>query len=138
MSERQWQSRKSSGKEINFKFEKEGEELEAYYVGTLEGQGSEKNSSIHTFKKENGEEIVMWGSAVMDDQLSKVEFGGYVLIKYLGKQKTKSGGKQYHNFEVFEDTSAAKVETEQPIAKKETAKTSVDTSKEEEDDDLPF
>ena len=136
-TERQWASKKSSGKEINFKFEEAGQELEAYYVGTLENQGSEKNSSIHTFKKENGEEVVMWGSFVMDDQLAKTEFGSFILIKYLGKEKSKKGGKQYHNFEVFVDESAEKIEAPAAAVKKESAPVT-STQEEEEEDDLPF
>lgn len=142
-TERQWASRKGSGKEVNFKFEQEGQELEGYYVGCLENQGSEGKSTIHTFKKEDGEEVSIWGSAVIDDQLSKVEFGGYVLIKYLGLKKAKTGGRSYHDFEVFEDTSAPKVESEAPVVSgskpaASSKKQPVAVEEEEDEDDLPF
>jgi len=102
--ERQWQSAKAES--VNHKWETVGQEIEGYLVDVKEEQGQQKNSTVFTLKTDSNEKISFWGSKVLDDQMSKVEIGVYVKIKYLGKTKpTKSSMQPYHNFEVFFDDS---------------------------------
>jgi len=96
-----WTSKKSSGKEVNFKFEKEDDTLEGHFMGSLHDVGSKGNSSIHTFKKEDGSEVNIWGSFVLDDQLSGVAPGSLTRVVYQGLKKSKKGGNNYHDFEVL-------------------------------------
>lgn len=100
-----WTSKKSSGKEVNFKFEKEGESLVGHFMGSIHDVGTKKNSSIHTIKKTDDTEVNFWGSMVMDDQLGNIPFGSLIKIDYLGKKENKKKTDSYHNFEVFVDES---------------------------------
>jgi hypothetical protein len=135
---RNWVSKKESGKDINFKFETEGQELEGFLIETMEDRGTKKDSCIHVVKTEAGEEKVFWGTKVIDDQFSKISFGAYIMVKYLGKKKAK-GGNQYHDFEVFEDTSAEGVTVpQQEQTKAEPVVAGSDDAFEDDDDALPF
>ena len=67
--------------------------------------------------------------------MSKAGIGAYVKIEFKGKVKSKAG-REYNDFEVFQDTSTegvtvapAKTETKAPVA-------AVDGF--DDDDDLPF
>jgi len=136
---RQWESKKASGKVINVKFEKADDAVEGYLMETLTEQGSEGKSSIHILKTEKDEEKVFWGSMVIDDQLAKVDFGNYVMVKFLGKVKSKTGGREYKNFEVFEDTTAEGIEVEAPVKEETVPANAVDDSGSDDDEDTdPF
>lgn len=133
---RQWESKKGSNKEINVKFEKEGDAVEGNLMESLHDQGSENKSSIHTLKTADGEEKVFWGSMVIDEQLAKVSFGAYVMVKYLGKVKSKTSSFSYKNFEVFEDTAAEGVAVEVPTEQEEIPESNQATTVAEDED--PF
>jgi len=133
---RQWESKKGSGKTVNVSFEKVDDSVEGYLMSSLADQGSEGKSTIHTIKGEDGEEKVFWGSMVIDDQLAKVSFGAYVMVKYLGKVKSKTGGREYKNFEVFEDTTAEGVAVEVPTEQEEIPESNQATTVAEDED--PF
>lgn len=113
--QRQWKSMKSSGEEVNVKWDGQPFDIEGYYHSITEGVGSKQDSTIYKLKTETGEDLVFWGSKVMDDQMAKVEIGEYLMIKYHGKVKAKTGGMSYHSFEVLRDESAGTV-TEAPGA----------------------
>lgn len=117
---REWQSMKES-QDINVKWEKAGQEVEGTYKKVLDGQGKQQNSFVYTIETEEGVVQSFWGTKVLDDQLSNVEIGSYIKVVYKGKVKAKSGGMQYHDFEVLVDTSTAGIQeapattgTEQP------------------------
>ena len=112
--QRQWKSMKSSGETVNKAWGDEPFEFEGHYHHISEGVGTDGNSTIYSFKSDNGEEHVCWGSKVLDDQMSKIDIGEYVMIRYLGKAKSKTG-KTYNAFEVLRDESASTV-TEAPAA----------------------
>ena len=146
--ERQFKSLKNSGGDINVKWDGEPFDIEGYYTSITENTGSKQNSTIYKLKKEDGNELIFWGSAVLDDQMTKVELGDYIMIKYLGKAKSKAGS-LYHIFEVFVDESVGNVQktnsesqqvvTKEPVAsaKKQVAKAVSDDPFGGEDD-LPF
>jgi hypothetical protein len=134
---RDWQSMKES-QDINVKWETKGQEIEGTYKKVLEGQGKQQNSCVYTIETEEGVSQSFWGTKVLDDQLSNVEIGSYIKVIYKGKVKAKSGGMQYHDFEVLVDTSTVGIQT-QP----ETAKQAVDQPVDafaggEADDDDPW
>lgn len=52
----------------------------------------EQTSNIHTFLVED-EEVDIWGSAIIDSSLSKIEKGAMIEITYRGKGATKDGAK---------------------------------------------
>jgi hypothetical protein len=139
MGERQWESKKGSSKEINVKFEKAGDTVEGFLMESLTDQGAENKSTIHTLKTADGEEKVFWGSMVIDEQLAKVSFGSYVMVKFLGKVKSAKGPYSYNSFEVFEDTAAEGVKVEAPVKQEDMAEEAIETvSTETEDSEDPF
>jgi len=135
---RQFESLKQSS-EINVKFENAGDSVEGTFVNFAEGQGKDKNSCVYTLKSDEGEEHRFWGSKVLDDQLSKVSMGTYVKVDYKGKAKSKSG-REYHDFEVFQDTSTEGVVTQASAPKQAAPATSGMASEDpfDQEDDLPF
>lgn len=149
--ERQFKSLKSSGGDINVKWDGEPFDIQGYYTSITENTGSKQNSTIYKIKDENGQEFIFWGSTVLDDQMSKIEFGDYIMVKYLGRAKSKSGS-QYHNFEVLVDEGASGVQETTPTASKapqagDVVKTHVAAKKApvkasdnpfDDEDDLPF
>ena len=84
----------------NWKAEKTGDNVIGYYYQTLEGQGKDKNSSIHSLKAKDGTIHTLWGSFVLNDKLSKVQPGQYIKIEYLGMAEPKKGGRPYHNWDI--------------------------------------
>lgn len=61
----------------------------------------ENNSNIYVFEKKDGNRVGVWGSTVLDARLKNLVVGEEVGIEYLGKQKPKSGGKEYHNYNIY-------------------------------------
>lgn len=137
--ESKWTSQKKSGKEVNFKFEKTGDALEGNFLGTISDVGSNGTSSIHTFKKADGEEAIIWGSFVLDDQLNGVQHGAMTRIVYGGKVNSKKGGNSYHTFEVFVDESVAPI-VEEGVSENTSSPSEAvgSNATNTESDDLPF
>lgn len=84
---------------------KENKEIEGVYTRKQENIG-ENESMLYTLKLDSGELKAVWGSTVLDNQMSNVEFGQKIRITFLGKvDSEKRKGKQYNNFmvEVWED-----------------------------------
>lgn len=126
------ESVKQSG-EINVRFETAGDSTEGVFTGFLEDQGKDKNSCVYTLKSDDGEEHRFWGTKVLDDQMSKINIGTYTKVEYKGKVKSKAG-REYNDFEVFQDTSTEGIAQQAaPEAKKEEA-----PSNEENLDEDPF
>lgn len=90
--------------------------ITGYFISSTPDQGKDKNSTVHLFDVTNIEgEVIepaqekgMWGSKVLDDQLAKVQPGQLVMIKWLGLRKPKTGGREYHDYEVFISKSQSK------------------------------
>lgn len=86
--------------------------LEGVFLKTESGIGANK-SNMYTIKPDDGEEVKVWGSTVLDDKLMGVPKGTYVKIEYEGKKTSKNGG-QYHSYKVFIDLNS-KQEGEPPL-----------------------
>lgn len=86
-----------------------------YYLGMDYIQGKDKEIKIHKLVFEEcgdpahlsepvskGDEIMIWGSAALDDKLVKnVPIGVLVRVEWLGKVASKANsGQRYHNFDV--------------------------------------
>lgn len=132
--------------------------IEGYLLGSTHEQGTKNDSTIHKLKvtkvgekthvvgeREAGkDEVSIWGTTVLNDNISKVEPGKMIRVVWLGKKAPKKGTNHYHDWDVLVDHSvepysgpgvitnaaapAAAVPASSPVA--ETAP--------EEDDDLPF
>jgi len=134
--------------------------IDGYYIGSVYDAGPKQDSTVHKIKMEavgdekhiNGEvgvngEINIWGTAVLNDQISKIAIGQYIRIKWLGKKQPKNpASNQYHNWEVFLDSTVPPMEIggasipHSSDNNLEQASVSPQTESvgSEEDDDLPF
>jgi len=71
-----------------------------FVCGTLKGIRSEVGQykqKIYTLQNESGKIINVWGSAVLDTEMSKVEVGDDIKIIYLGEAGENPN---YHNFKI--------------------------------------
>lgn len=83
-----------------FKFdEDENKEFIGQYVGKKENLG-DNNSTLYTFKDEEGKIWDMWGTTLLDSRLSTAKTDEWFKFVYLGKAKSKNG-RTFHNFEVY-------------------------------------
>lgn len=78
--------------------------IEGKLVKTQTEVGPNK-SNMYTLEQEDGTEIKVWGSTVLDDKLLGVPIGTYVKLEYEGKLKSKKGA-EYHSYKVFIDESS--------------------------------
>ena len=63
--------------------------------------GVGKNESkVYTIKAEDGEEVGIWGTAVLDSRLNEMESGMKVQIIYKGKRKNPETGRTFRDFSV--------------------------------------
>ncbi|TAL21831.1 MAG: hypothetical protein EPN94_12160 [Nitrospirae bacterium] len=74
-------------------------EIEGVYVSAKDNVGT-NNSTIYTLRTKDGEKS-LWGSTLLDDRFNGIALGEEVKIVFLGKQKTKDGGRAYKNFDVY-------------------------------------
>ena len=86
--------------------------LEGILTKTEQDVGPNK-SKMYTVKPDEGEEVKVWGSTVLDDKLLGVPQGTYVRIEYEGKLKSKKGT-EYHSYKVFIDLDS-KPDGEPPL-----------------------
>ena len=126
--------------------------IEGYYLGCETGQGPDNNSTIHKLKgtkvgdvkhvtgeKTDNGEVSIWGTTVLNDNLSKIPVGSMVRVVWEGKKQPKKGGNEYHSWDVLLDSSVepykgagitAPAEASVPAPALDDAPA--------EDDDLPF
>lgn len=71
------------------------------YVGKAENLG-DNNSTLYSFKNEEGEVIGVWGCAVLGSRLSNAMAGDNYKIVFKGLAKGKSG-RNYKDFDVFHE-----------------------------------
>lgn len=101
MANNKWTKLNTDGtKSENWKPEKEGDELAGTYVDKRENVGPNA-SNVYTIQREDGVLFSLWGSAVLDSNLPKVEFGKEVKIVYLGKTTNPKTNRTFHNYDVF-------------------------------------
>lgn len=93
--------------------------IDGHYLGCETGQGPDQNSTIHKVRMTNvgdasminGEvdqskpEVSIWGTAVLNDNMSKTQVGAMVRIVWEGKKRPKKGGNEYHSWDVLVDNS---------------------------------
>ena len=78
----------------------EGDKLEGLFYGVKHNVG-QNGSNIYTIEKDGGEMIDVWGSTVLDGQLSELLIKrNAVSITYIGKKQGKQG-KPYKDFTVI-------------------------------------
>lgn len=119
---RNFKSKKGSGDVWNPKIMPDGEtKLEAddndfidgTYVEKKENVGEYKSTVYVLEKEETGDEVSVWGNAVLNDQFKNIPVGSFIRIKYLGgklKKRVPVGEKFsekkknfYFDWEVFVD-----------------------------------
>lgn len=79
-------------------FDDDSQILEGIYLGSLTPK-SATESMIHVIDAD-GYNVGVWGSTLLDDLLSGVEIGTYVVIGFFGKRPTKSGKNSYKVFDL--------------------------------------
>lgn len=58
-------------------------------------------SNLYILKQDNGEDIAVWGSTVIDSRMRDIPLGNLVKIVSLGEEKSEKSGKTYKNYEVY-------------------------------------
>lgn len=134
--------------------------IDGYYLGSQTGQGPENNSTVHKIKMvgvgdkshiigdmEENQEVSIWGTNVLNDNISKAAPGQLVRIVWEGKKNTKTGGRSYHTWDVLIDRTAEPLAMGMPVGNT-TAPAPAQpqgnvaaapvTQEADEDDDLPF
>ena len=131
--------------------------LIGYLIGTRYGAGPDGNSTIHTIKfdkagdnshfseeVEKGEEVQVWGSKVLNDDMAKINPGSYIKVEWLGLKQSKAGN-NYHAWDIGIDrtveplSGAASFSADtESVEKVEPAVSGDIESFGEDGDDLPF
>lgn len=96
MSESEWTEIRGGDE---FKFENEGDSVEGELVNVRSDVGENK-SMMYDIKTENGLKAI-WGSKILDEKMRVVKLGQKVKIVFKGKEKAKTGGREYLVYEVF-------------------------------------
>lgn len=95
-------------------------------------------STLYTIKKDDNEEVKVWGSTVLDDRFLGIPEGTYVRVNYEGLKKGKNG-KSYHNYKVYVDEDSIPAETPVKTAQKAPEDVIIDVGEEPIDlKDIPF
>lgn len=90
--------------------------LEGVYVERREVFTDNGQANLYTIEQAGGSKIDMWGDKMTDDFFKNMMIGTMVKVTYLGKEKTKKGGKTYHSYTFEYDDSTVSPEE---MAKKE-------------------
>jgi hypothetical protein len=114
------------------------------YVGRQDGVGRNK-SKIYTLELEDGSEVGVWGSTVLDTKFESIPPQALVRLEHMGLATSKTGG-QYHDFKVqyrvdeaAKQRAAERDETEQAeIEKAVGAGAKLDPNAPINLDDIPF
>lgn len=134
--------------------------IDGYYLGSVAGQGPDQNSTVHKLKvtgvgdkkhiigdvDKDNPEISIWGTNVLNDNISKVTPGQLIRIVWEGKKEPKRGGNEYHSWDVLIDKEAEPLAIGQAIgnasapapAEPQSSVAAPVATPEEEEDDLPF
>lgn len=101
--------------------------MEAYYIGSKPVDTKFGEQLIHSFQKEDGKNISVWGFTALNRLLEHTTKGVFTKITYTGKSETPNKyGNKSHCCTVFFDSD-----------KKLDGFTETELTK-EEDNDLPF
>jgi hypothetical protein len=88
-------------------WDKEAEPVLEGSLTKIEHNIGPNESTMYTIKKDDGTEVKVWGSTVLDDRFLGVVEGTYVRVTYEGLKKGKAG-KDYHNYKVYIDEATPK------------------------------
>ena len=94
-----------------------GDILEGIYTEKKDGVGPRHNSTVYTVTREDGTEVSVWGSAVLDAKFAECQFGWQVRIEYLGK--VEKGATFYHNYK-FEANDTPEIKVAKKSKKEDT------------------
>ena len=83
----------------------EGEEISGKYLGVQHKVG-DHNSELYSLETEEGRQVGVWGSKVLDGKMLGIQVGQQVKIKFVGKVKPEKGN-EYKDFEVFKGSEPA-------------------------------
>ncbi len=85
----------------NYQEEGEGAGIEGLLVSIRKNIGKNKNT-VYTIEKDSGVLVDVWGCAVLNNHLESLEAGKHgVKLLYKGRQQPQSGGRPYHDFDVW-------------------------------------
>ena len=80
-------------------WESDGEKIEGELIKVDTGVGKNE-SNVYTIKAGGGEEVGIWGTAVLDSRLNELELGTKIQIIYKGKKKNPESGRTFKDFSV--------------------------------------
>lgn len=86
-------------------WDKEKEPVLEGKLSKIEHNIGPNESEMYTLTKDDGTEVKIWGSTVLNDRFLGVIEGTYVRVNYKGLQKGKNG-KSYHNYSVDIDVDS--------------------------------
>ena len=73
--------------------------------------------NMYTIDKGGGKMVDVWGKTMLNDFFKNMKFGETIEITYIGKEKSKKGGRTYHNFEFsHDDSTVPEVDVNEDIA----------------------
>jgi len=108
----EWKKIEGDGVELfNFVEQYEKTKKDVEFVGTykrMETGIGDNDSSMYYFVDENRKLVKLWGTSVLDIRFKNLEIGELVKVVYSGLVKSSKGGRSYHNFEVYRDTTEPK------------------------------
>lgn len=102
------------------KLDNVGDKESGYYLGFRTNETPFGVSRLHIFKNDKGN-VGIWGSAQLDEKLSRIEPGTMTQVKFEGKETLK-GGRTLKKFKVLSDAentidvAAVVAESEDSIA----------------------
>jgi len=90
-----------------------------YYLGSEEVSTKNGTSTVHKLKmtkvgddshiigdRDESNEVTIWGTGVLNDQLSKIGIGQLCKVVWEGLQTPKQGSNQYHGWDTLVDKTA--------------------------------
>jgi len=92
----------NEAKEANAQSDKtwdQKEPLIGQFLGTKSDVGP-NNSEMHNFRDDNGENIGVWGSAVLDNKMKDVPVGSRTKVEFLGKKENPKTNREFKDYSV--------------------------------------
>jgi len=74
------------------------------------------DSNMYTVDKGGGKLVDVWGKAMLDSFFKNIPVGSMIEVTYKGKEKSKKGGRTYHNFDFSYDSDTAVATPDKDIA----------------------
>jgi len=81
---------------------KDEQSLVGEFVEAKLGVGAKGDLNFYTIKKEDGTQVSVLGSVVLDRRLAEFKEGDSIRIDYLGDERNKAG-REYHNYAVYKE-----------------------------------